>query len=1531
MYSRRRTAPGLALPGIIIYAFAVMSCSLLRVFAPCLLISADLAAQGIITTIAGTDLYTSRRMQPALEAPLGEVSGSVVDRNGSVFFCDRRTQQVFRLSADGSLTVVAGNGISGFPDRTIQFALPFPAVDTFGGDGGLAVSALLNDPTAVAVDTDGTLYIADRINQRIRRVTPDGTISTYAGGGKPTSGNGDGGPALLASFSDPFGVALDSSGNLYVSDVTANNIRRITRSGLITTFAGKGATPATTLRYPAHLAFSNGFLYVAELSAQRISRIGADGVVNAVVGKGTQGFSGDNGPALSAQLNNPAGIAIDDAGTIYIADTGNGRVRSVSNGTIRTIAGTGQLASGGDGGAAISADLLLPTAVAVDRSGTVYIASARTGRLRRVKPDGKMDTVAGNGARSAVAASGPALNATLNLGIDTPCQGYDGESRIIGTYPGLASDSVGNVYFAEPSSNWVRRITPTGLIEVAAGNGTAGLSGDGKPATQAALNGPITVATGPGKSIFIIDSNNTRLRYVDDAGLMNSGFNIGGIDAANNLQLDTFLLPRDRIVIGAKLAVDSTGVLYTVLGSSIFRTTPGASTATINTGLQTGGGNVPLHIALDPTGVLYAATQLRVFRVSASGTTTPVAGTGARGNSGDGGPATAATFQTINSIAFDTKGNLYISDFAPGVIRRVGTDGKISRVAGSGACGNSGDGGFATDAALDPRAITVDGLGRLLIMSADRIRAVLPNAPQFTTTPASLAFAGLSTGAPTQPQNLVLSAVVPGMAFTAKIEPPSDWLQLSTTSGQSPRLVGVTADPASLKPGRYAATVVIDTPGALPVQARIPVTFDVGPAAPVSLGFDRNGLTFFIPKSGGPRSETILVRNAGGGDAVVSVSLTYGTPGSWLSVTPNGATATPRKPAALAVSVNPAGLAAGTYTATISVSQAGSRPVALPVILLVSDRDQAMSLTQAGVSFTAVQDGGVVPPQTFGVANAGVGTFSWDVSTSTESGGTTWLLAAPTKGSTTARQVVPTVEISVAPKNLAPGRYYGLVTVNSQGAPNAPQVVTVFLEVLPRGSNPGAVLVPGQVQFQAGVGSQSAAAQDVLVYNLSATPVTFTTSVSVSPGKRWIRVLPLTGTVLPTEPSRFTAQTLLRDLFDGSVLSPGDYRADMTFQFSDGVVRSVPLRYTVSPAGSATAQPESLGAAKTADPTNCVPAKLIPAWRSIGQSFGGSAGWPIAMDVEVRDDCGQALAAGSVVVSFSNGDAPLPLQPLIDGHWQGTWQAAVQPNSVTVRVEASSADAALKGSLETAAALSASQDPPDFASDAVVSAASGVRLAPLAPRAYISIFGQRLAGAAQFGLSTPLPQRLGDTEVVMSGQRLPLTFVGPGQINAVVPQNLPVNTTHQIYVRRGATLSRPVTVSVAPAQPAFFADAQGRALAAAVRVEGGVQRVFTPSPATPVQAGDTVVFYLSGLGGVSGALGTGEASPSNPLLRVSDPVKVFIGGKEAPVAFAGLAPGFVALYQVNAVVPDGASVGDASTVTITAGGQVSPAVLIAVR
>jgi uncharacterized repeat protein (TIGR01451 family) len=687
----------------------------------------------VISTLAGGAMPPTTAPGASVSIPVSY--GVAVDSSGNTYFPSPNLNAVFKADPTGVVTRIAGTGVPG------QL-----------GDGGPALSAELNGPNGVAVDSLGNVYIADSNNERIVKVNASGVITTVAGDGSGGYG-GDGGPATIAQLDHPNGIALDAAGNLYIADTYNYVVRKVDAAGIITTVAGNGTygysgdgKPATSaeFREPFGVAVDGaGNLYIADTYNYRIRMVVATtGIVTTVVGNGNCCFNNDGVPPTSAELYDPAGVAVDAAGNLYIADMYNNRIRKVTpGGPITTVAGNGTSGFSGDGGRATSAELHYPSAVAVDASGNLYIAEEGNARIRNVSAAGVIGTLAGGGRGD----------------------GGLGVFGFLNQPSGVVRDNAGNTYIADTNNNCVRKVSANGTIATVAGTGVAGFHGDGLAATGAQLNGPQGLALDASGNLYIADASNRRIRMVDGSGnittVAGNGTccgSTGDFGPATNAQIGT----------PYGLAVDSSGNLYiSDIANNVVRKVAAAS-GIINT--VAGNGTYgyagdgqpaasaefrdPYGLAVDAAGNLYIADRYnyRVRMVSTTGTITTVAGNGNCCFGGDGGPATSAELYAPVGVAVDADGNLYIADTYNDRIRKVASGGTtITTVAGDGANGYSGDGGPATGATFRyPYAISVDASGAMAVVDQNNnaIRLLTPTETQPVLTIQSTHFGTFPAG-----------------------------------------------------------------------------------------------------------------------------------------------------------------------------------------------------------------------------------------------------------------------------------------------------------------------------------------------------------------------------------------------------------------------------------------------------------------------------------------------------------------------------------------------------------------------------------------------------------------------------------------------------------------------------------------------------------------------------------------------------------------------------------------------------------------
>ncbi len=494
--------------------------------------------------IADQDNGRIRRVTPAgvisTFATLAGPTGLAFDSSGNLYASQASLHTIRRIAPDGTITVFAGTGTSGF-----------------AGDGAAATAARLFAPNGLKFDSSGNLFFADTSNHRIRRVTPAGVISTVAGDGVGRF-TGDGGQALAASLSLPADVAFDSSGNLLIADGSTGRIRIVNAQGLISTLAGGSSSYndglASQARLPGitSIALDNrGDLLISVSTARQIRRLSQQ-VVSTVAGVLPSSSTDENIPALSSPLLSPLGLTFDSSGNLLVSDNVEHRVRRITPaGIAATLAGNGFFGFEGDGGQALAAQVGGPRGLAFDRNNNLWIVSGAGPTIRRITPAGLISTIAGNnlgfsgdGGPARTAAflnpNGIAADAAGNIYIaDTGnhrIRRIDTAALTISTFAGsgdpgfagddgratqaqltnprfLTFDSAGNLYIADTGNNRIRRVTPGGIISTYAGNGSTGATGDGGPATSAALGVPTGIAFDASDTLYIATSN--RIRKVD--------------------------------------------------------------------------------------------------------------------------------------------------------------------------------------------------------------------------------------------------------------------------------------------------------------------------------------------------------------------------------------------------------------------------------------------------------------------------------------------------------------------------------------------------------------------------------------------------------------------------------------------------------------------------------------------------------------------------------------------------------------------------------------------------------------------------------------------------------------------------------------------------------------------------------------------------------------------------------------------------------------------------------------------------------
>jgi uncharacterized protein (TIGR03437 family) len=587
----------------------------------------------------------------------------------------------------------------------------------------------------------------------------------------------------------------------------------------------------------------------------------------------------------------------------------------------------------------------------------------------------------------------------------------------------------------------------------------------------------------------------------------------------------------------------------------------------------------------------------------------------------------------------------------------------------------------------------------------------------------------------------------------------------------------------------------------------------------------------------------------------------------------------------------------GRHQLSVQAGAAKSPPIPLDLVY------SGIITSQSGFTFNAVQGGPAPAAQVFSVLS-GTGTINFNVSASVVSGGN-WLAATPQGGSAQAGQTGVPVRVLVDPSGLSAGTYYGSIQISANGVLNSPQTVTVVLRVAPPGTSPGPFLDSSGLVFLATQSGSNPPAQTITISNPTAATLSYSSTINAGP----FTYGPSLVTIPPGQSQPLTIQAA------SSNLAAGIYTATLGLSFSDQSTRSIGLLLVVAPNSPPKSDIRSAG--------NCTPTKLLPLFSLPGAGFNVAAAWPTPIAVSVVDDCAVPLTTGTVIVTFSNGDAPLPLLSQRNGSWTGTW-AAVRSANTAVRMTATATDpvTGLTGSTTTTGGVAANPDVPVISNGGVVDAASNGPA--LSPGSLLTAYGSKLSATAGSAIGLPWSSLLNGTTLALGGKPLPLYYTSDGQVNAMIPYDVPQNTSLQIVARSGNALSNPQPVLIVPVRPAVFVmDARGQG---AIVGTNGVA-----TAANPVKPGDVVVVYCTGLGAVNPPVEAGQPASLTTVSATISPVTAAVGGRPATVLFAGVTPGFSGLYQVNVTVPAGLPDSEMTSLVLTANGQESVPVTFAVR
>lgn len=627
-----------------------------------------------------------------------------VDSAGNGYVADYESHTIRKVTPDGVTTTLAGApGLPGFVD-------------------GTGAAARFNGPASLAVDAAGNVYVTDRDNHNIRKITPAGVVTTLAGSTTGLSGSADG-LGVAARFKTPMAIAVTPGGGVYVGDTGNGTIRTISTTGSVYTLAGKagffgstdGTGDAARLSGPVGLAVSaSGIIYAAEGSARRIRKVTPSGVVTTFAGTGAAGTT--DGPGDTARFRDPDAVAVDAAGYIYVADFGSHTIRKITpDGVVSTFAGSADLPGGADGKGS-AARFYNPSGIAVDRVGNVLVSGFWQSTIRRITPTGMVTTLAGSPGETG---------------------GADGTGHAARFYypQGLALDTAGNEYITDYLNHTIRKVTPAGVVTTLAGS--HGVSGSANGIGSAArFKNPRGIAVDAAGNVFVSDFGNAVIRKITPSGQVST---FAGTPGLYGNVSGTGAAARFGWVAG--LAFDSAGFLYLAdeTNANIRRITPGGSVTTL-TGSYGSGTDGPLAsatftsptgVAVDPWGNIYvsqsSACTIRKIN-QATGMVSTLAGSHDTPGSADG-TGSAARFRSPAWIAADLAGSIYVADSENFTIRKITPSGTTTTIGGLAGSYGSESGTGADARFTGTGGIAVDAGGMVHVVDGDAARIVKGGPP----------------------------------------------------------------------------------------------------------------------------------------------------------------------------------------------------------------------------------------------------------------------------------------------------------------------------------------------------------------------------------------------------------------------------------------------------------------------------------------------------------------------------------------------------------------------------------------------------------------------------------------------------------------------------------------------------------------------------------------------------------------------------------------------------------------------------------
>jgi uncharacterized protein (TIGR03437 family) len=804
---------------------------------------------------------------------------------------------------------------------------------------------------------------------------------------------------------------------------------------------------------------------------------------------------------------------------------------------------------------------------------------------------------------------------------------------------------------------------------------------------------------------------------------------------------------------------------------------------------------------------------------------------------------------------------------------------------------------------------------------------------QVQVSPLSLTFkADFESNPPlTQAISVVpTSGATPPVSFSVIIDGGQNnsqapaWISVSPTSGDAPAGLVVSVNQGTLAVGSYLARIrVVDSNS---ISSDVTVTLNVTSTAEqltVAPSMLRFGARAAAP---GTLVQDLLVSNAGIGSLAFTTSVVGGS--SWISgISPSSGQATLNTPVLLQVTVNTSGLPVGNAHDIIRLTTSAGN-VDVPISLFVAAGGPVLAVNTTGALFQARQNGGSTVSDNIEILNIGdpSSTVNW---TATLVTGSNFLSLGSSSGTATATAPgTLSLSLTAGATQLTPGPYYALVQIADSNSLNSPQFVIAVLNLEPDSALPSPQVSPAGVFFTTQAAGATPTSQQVLINTSSASAVPFQVATSTNDQGSWLSATPSSGTASGQSPGGISITA------SPSGLAAGVHTGNVNVSIS-GVLQSVNVTFVVQPAGSnSDSRSKSLALGSRPQATGCTPSKLAITETSLPNNFAVPAGWPATLIVQLNDDCGASVTDGNVIAGFSNGDPALALISDSLGNYSATWQPGGNTSEMVITLNATA------GTLQAATAtLYGGVDknptpPPTLAAGGTVNDFNPVAGAALSPGMIAQVYGSGLATSPVSTLLLPLPTLFDNTFAQVGGYQAPIYFLSNAQLNVQIPAEIAAPQQIPMLLSVNNALTLPITLDIIPGAPGVLSafdgptppSTQNGAHIVAQHLNGS--SVTSSSPGKP---GEYLVMYLTGLGATKPSVKSGAAAPGPPstLATVTMVPTVTVDSLPSTVYFAGLAPGFVGLYQIDFQVPTGAKSGD-DVVTVTQNGIAANSTLLPV-